>query len=237
MKEIVTNLKKFGKSIFICLLYLIIIPGIAYSFLITNSFNSYSPLKQNLLLTLCQVFAFLFVIFIFRKTLIADFEDFKTNFKKYLKPSLKYWLISLGIMILVNFLINYVLFKGSMALNEEVNRASLTAYPLYSILTLILIGPIAEELIFRANFKNGIRNEKLFLVFTSLLFAGMHLLAYFDTLQSLASSWQQLLYIIPYGALGFAFGLAYLKTKNIYSAIMIHMLQNILSVTIILISL
>ena len=62
----------------------------------------------------------------------------------------------------------------------------------------------------------------------------MHLLAYFDTMADIASSWQQLLYIIPYGALGVVFGLTYIKTNNIYSAIMIHMLQNIISVGVIL---
>ncbi len=237
MKEIIINLKKFGKSVLIWFLYLIIIPGISYAFLINNNFAKLSSLKQNLLLLACELIVFVFVTFIFRKTLIADFKDFKKNFKANFKIIIKYWLIGIGVMILTNFLINYVFFKGSIALNEEANRASLVAYPFYSIITLIILGPISEELIFRVNFKNSIKNETVFLIFTSLLFGGMHLLAYFDSLQSIASSWPQLLYLIPYSALGFTFSLVYLKTKNIYAAIITHMLTNLLSVSIILLSL
>jgi len=237
MKLIIENLKKFGKSLLIWFFYLIIIPGISYAFLISNNFKNLSSLKQNLLLIACELIVFIFVTFIFRKTLINDFKDFKKNYKSNFKVIIKYWLIGIGIMILTNFLINYVFFKGSMALNEEANRASLIEYPLYSIITLILLGPISEELIFRVNFKNSIKNETVFLIFTSLLFGGMHLLAYFDSLQSIASSWPQLLYLIPYSALGFMFSLVYLKTKNIYSAIIAHMLTNLLSVSIILIAL
>ena len=117
------------------------------------------------------------------------------------------------------------------------NRDSLAKLPIYSIISLVILGPISEEIIFRVNFKNSIKNEKLFLIITSLLFGSMHLLAYFDTLQSISSSWSQLLYLIPYTWLGFVFGCVYVKTKNIYPAILIHMLTNLLSVLIILISL
>jgi len=35
-----------------------------------------------------------------------------------------------------------------------------------------------------------------------------------------------LVYIVPYGALGFAFALSYDKTKTIYSSIAMHMIHN-----------
>lgn len=237
MKDIIDNLKKFGKSLLMLFIYIIIIPGISYAFLINNNFKNFGFLKQNLLLLACEGIIFIIVVFLFRKTLINDFKDFKTNFKSYIKIIIKYWLIGMGIMILTNFLINYVFFQGSMALNEAANRESLIKYPIYSIITLVILGPISEELIFRANFKNSIKNEKLFLIITAFLFGGMHLLAYFDSMQSISSSWPQLLYLIPYTALGFVFGYVYLKTKNIYSAIIIHLLTNLLSVSIILLSL
>lgn len=237
MKKIIDNLKKIGKSLLILFIYIIVIPGIAYAFLINNKFDSYSFIKQNLLMLACEMIVFIIVVFIFRKTLINDFKDFKNNFKNYIKIILKYFLIGIGIMVVTNFLINYVLFKGSIPVNEQLNRDSLVKLPVYSIITLVILGPISEEIIFRANFKNSIKNDKLFLIITSLLFGAMHLLAYFDSLQSISSSWQQLLYLIPYTGLGFVFGYVYNKTKNIYSAIIAHMLTNILSVGIILLSL
>jgi membrane protease YdiL (CAAX protease family) len=237
MKNILTDLKKFGKSLLMLFIYIIVIPGISYAFLIDSNFKGFSFLKQNLLMLACEGIVFIIVVFIFRKTLITDFKDFKTNFKSYIKIIIKYFLIGIGIMILTNFIINYIVSPGSIALNEVANRESIIKYPIYSIMTLIILGPISEELIFRANFKNSIKNEKLFLVITALLFGSMHLLAYFDSMQSIASSWEQLLYLIPYTALGFIFGYVYLKTKNIYSAIMVHLLTNLLSLSIILLSL
>lgn len=237
MKEIIERLKKFGKSLLMLFIYIVVIPGISYAFLIDSNFKDYSFIKQNFLMLACEMIVFLIVVFLFRKTLITDFKDFKKNFKSYFKIIIKYWLIGMGIMILANFLINYVFFKGSIPVNEQLNRDSLLKYPIYSIITLVILGPISEEIIFRANFRNSIKNDKLFIIITSLLFGAMHLLAYFDTLQSIASSWQQLLYLIPYTALGFVFAYVYIKTKNIYSAIMIHMLTNILSVGVILLSL
>ncbi len=237
MKNILTDLKKFGKSLLMLFIYIVIIPGISYAFLINNNFEKLSFLKQNLLLLACEGIVFIIVVFIFRKTLITDFKDFKTNFKSYIKIIIKYFLIGIGIMILTNFIINYIVSPGSIALNEVANRESIIKYPIYSIMALIILGPISEELIFRANFKNSIKNEKFFLIITALLFGSMHLLAYFDSMQSIASSWGQLLYLIPYTALGFIFGYVYLKTKNIYSAIIVHLLTNLLSLSIILLSL
>jgi hypothetical protein len=35
---------------------------------------------------------------------------------------------------------------------------------IFFIITLLILGPISEEIIFRANFKNSIKNDKLFLL-------------------------------------------------------------------------
>ncbi len=236
MENIIERLKKIGKSFLMLFIYIIVIPGVLYSLFMNNNFNSYSFLKQNLLMLASEFIVFLILVFLYRKTLIADFKDFKKNFKNYYKLIIKYWLIGIGIMVFINFLINFVFFKGSIAINEELNRETLSNLPLYSIITLLLFGPVSEEIIFRLNFRKSIKNETIFLIVTALLFGSMHLLAYFDTFESIANSWQQLLYLIPYSTLGFIFGYAYIKTKNIFPAICIHMLTNLLSVSIILLS-
>ena len=121
MKEIIENLKKFGKSILMIFIYIIIIPGIAYALLINSNFDKYSFIKQNLLMLACEMIVFLIVIFVFRKDLIADFKNLKRDFKGNFKFIFKYWLIGIVIMVLFNFLINFVFFKGSIAIYEQFN--------------------------------------------------------------------------------------------------------------------
>ena len=60
----------------------------------------------------------------------------------------------------------------------------------------------------------------------TLLFGGMHLLS--------ASSLKELLFIIPYGSLGFFFAKAYYETDNIYTSIIMHIFHNSLSIFFIL---
>ncbi len=232
MKDLFSSVKKFGKSLLILFLYMIVLPGIGFAIFITKGFNDYGFAKQNILLICCELVSFISVMIYFRKDLLKDIKDFKENYKENFKIIIKYWLIGMGIMIIFNFIINIVLFNGSIAANEELNRGALVKYPIYSIVAMIITGPICEEIIFRLNFKKSIKNENVFLIFTTLLFAGVHLMASFDTSASLS----QILYIFPYGALGFAFGKIYLKTNNICSSIIAHMLQNALSIAIILIS-
>jgi len=56
----------------------------------------------------------------------------------------------------------------------------------------------------------------------SLIFGGLHVLS--------ADSLKQVLFIIPYSVLGFAFSLNYVKTKNIASNIFLHCAWNTIAV-------
>ena len=67
---------------------------------------------------------------------------------------------------------------------------------------------------FRGFIRKFIKNDILFIILSSLIFGGLHVLS--------ADSVLQLLYIIPYSVLGLAFSLNYVKTKNIASNIFLH---------------
>lgn len=236
---------KLSKGITLIFIYLLIIPLITLFlvkdisirgplFGILSYFNLSKNLSYSLLLLGCEIFTTLLIVFIFRKTLVKDFKIFKSNIKSCLKTSTKYWIVGIIIMVVSNYLINIVFFKGSIATNEVANRDMISLYPIYAIPSVIIFAPIVEELIFRRGLKDGIKNNTLYLIVSTLLFASIHLITLFTEDFSLVSDWPQLLYIIPYSGLGLAFGLAYIKTKTIYSSIFIHMLQNILSLAIIL---
>lgn len=146
-----------------------------------------------------------------------DFVVFKNNFKLYLTNMLPRF----GIVVIVYFIssVSVLLLAGNIPNNQE----ALLSLPLYLTAFLaIVIGPLTEELMFRGFIKKFIKNDVLFVIISSLIFGGLHVLS--------ADSLQQLLYIIPYSVLGFAFSLNYVKTKNIASNIFLHCAWNTLAV-------
>jgi len=87
---------------------------------------------------------------------------------------------------------------------------------------------MVEELVFRKAFKDAIKNKWLFIIISGLIFGGMHVVGSYTTITDL-------LFIIPYSCLGFAFAAAYYNTDTIFTSITLHMIHNtILTVTSIL---
>lgn len=146
-----------------------------------------------------------------------DFIVFKNNFKLYLGNMLPRF----GIIVIGYFIsnISVLLLVGNIPNNQQ----TLVSMPLYITAFLgIVIGPLTEELMFRGFIKKFIKNDLLFIMVSSLVFGGLHVLS--------ADSFQQVLYIIPYSILGFAFSLNYVKTKTIASNIFLHSAWNTLAV-------
>lgn len=138
-----------------------------------------------------------------------DFIVFKNNFKLYLGNMLPRF----GIVAIIYFMcsITVLLIVDNIPNNQE----ALLSLPLFVTAFLaIVVGPLTEELMFRGFIKKFIKNDILFIILSSLIFGGLHVLS--------ADSLLQLLYIIPYSVLGFAFSLNYVKTKNIASNIFLH---------------
>ncbi len=137
-------------------------------------------------------------------------------------------------MMIFNLILSFIL-GSNLSDNEELNRSILKSYPLYSIPTMIIFGPIIEELVFRLNFSKLFKNKMVLLIVSSIIFAALHLTASFDSFSSILTNAKELLFIFPYLALAFAFGLAYIKTDNILSSILIHITHNTYCVIVILI--
>lgn len=146
-----------------------------------------------------------------------DFIAFKNNFKLYLSNMLPRFGIITVIYLVCS--ISVMLIVGSIPNNQE----ELLNLPLYLTAFLaIVIAPLTEELMFRGFIKKFIKSDILFVILSALIFGGLHILS--------ADSLQQILFIIPYSVLGFAFSLNYVKTKNITSNIFLHCAWNTMAV-------
>jgi len=210
--------------------------GILYIFLyfiVTISlyllFSNYVYSDNTLLMSLSTIFVDLVTVFIFiiifRKKIVPDFYDFKKNYKTYFINNYKYYIIGLIIMLVSNMVINICI--GGLPTNEELNREILFLAPVSSIISMVIIAPINEELITRVYFKDIIKNKYLYIFISGFLFGLLHLLA----IQNL----QEILFVIPYSALGIAFAKIYYNSNNIWTNIFFHSLHNSIAIMLIFI--
>lgn len=210
---------KISKALGVIALYLFL--QIILGALFADVLNSSNEIISNASLMLIYALLVLIISLFFLPTLIDNLHDFK---KENIKIAFKNWGLGFLCMFVSNLYLTY--FIGNIASNETSNRELLMASPVFSIIMMVVLAPILEEIVFRLNLKRVFKNKYVFCLISALLFGGMHLIS--------ASSLKELLYIIPYGSLGFFFAKAYYETDNIYTSIFAHMFHNGLSVLIIL---
>ena len=161
----------------------------------------------------------------YRKDLEKEFKLFRNNFVECMDTGVKCWLAGLGIMMVANVLITIV-FHGGGANNEKAVQSMIHSLPWLMVVNAGFIAPINEEIVFRKSIKDVFGKWKwLFVSLAFLLFGGAHVMGNIQT-------WKDALYIIPYGALGAAFAVAYHKTKTVFTPIAFHMIHNTILICI-----
>lgn len=165
-----------------------------------------------------DLFLLVILIAIYFEDLKKDFLVFKKKYNEYLDTSFKYYFIGLLVMALSNVLIN-TLTPSNIASNEESVQAMIKASPFLTLICTGILAPFVEELIFRKSFRDAFNSKALFIVVSSLVFGGLHVIL---TLKHL----YELLYLIPYCSLGVAFCYSYVKTNNIFTTISLHAIHN-----------
>ena len=191
-----------------------LIPVALFNIDLNNASN-----KMICYLNLYMGLAFGLVVFlIYYKDLISELKKFVHNIKNNFDTGLKYWFLGLIIMYISN-LILLVVFKSGGANNENAVQEMIKLCPIAMGFYTCLIAPFVEEIVFRKTLKDFFKNKWIFVIVSFLFFGGAHVL-------SMASNIIDLLYIIPYGALGATFALAYHKTDTIYTTVTFHVIHN-----------
>ena len=186
--------------------------------LLNLNLKKISGAQQVMLSTFSNVVLLIILFLIFRKELINEWKKFKNNFLEDIDIGVKYWLIGLGIMMVSNIIINFVINLGQAA-NEQAVQQMISSLPWLMLLNAGIIAPFTEEIIFRKGFKKAFPNKYVFIIISALVFGALHVV-------TTMSSPLELLYIIPYGGLGAAFACMYQKTNTIFTDISMHMFHN-----------
>ena len=187
-------------------------------------------IKVICLLISCLIILGIYFL-VYRKDIIRDFKKYfeKGKILDNFETSFKYWLIGFVVMVVSN-LVLAVITNGGIAENEKSVRDLIDAAPLFMLFDVAIYAPIAEELTFRKSVRDAINNKYIYILISGIVFGGLHVI-------TSVTSLIDLLYIIPYSALGISFAALYYKTNNIFSSITMHTMHNTLAIILYLIAL
>ena len=164
------------------------------------------------------------------------------NFVIYLLlkyTSITHDLITLGIYLnlvcsLISFAFAVVLLKDFLIENIKKFKEELSTNILYSatigigmIYVSVILAPVLEELLFRGLIFRSLRsiNRNLAFFASAFLFGFLHIYS-----ALFAGDLSQLIYLLSYGGMGFAFSYAYEKRKTVCVPILMHMINNLVAI-------
>lgn len=167
-----------------------------------------------------NVLIFSLVIYIFNKRLKRDFSAFKNNIGGYVGYIFKWWGIMLGLSLIAGII--RMIFGGAI---ETANQNALNNMPLWYVGPLAIVwAPVVEEGIFRGGLRRFIKNDKLFIILSAVLFGLLH------TIGTEAGLYNILIQSLQYMVMGFVMAYTYTKTNNIFVNMGIHCVQNTVGV-------
>lgn len=227
------NVKNIIKLIISFVLFFNLSLVIAYIFkLVGINYNDFNYFDYACLNTFIELIMFVVVLLFYKKYLKKDLVLFKLNKKDYIKKIISYFLIFLVVKYGVALLSSLLLVMlGSDLVTSENQETVVTlakTMPFMMMISTSLLAPFVEEGIFRLGIKKVINNKYLFILVSGLVFGFMHI---FPTELPL---YVALIESLNYVTMGLLLAYIYNETDNIYVVVIIHALNNLLSMLMIL---
>ena len=227
------NVKNIFKLIISFVLFFNLSLVIAYIFkLVGINYSDFNYIDYACLNTFIELIMFVVVILFYKKYLKKDLVLFKLNKKDYIKKIISYFLIFLvvkyGIALFSSLLL---VMLGSDLVTSENQETVVTlakTLPFMMMISTSLLAPFVEEGIFRLGIKKVINNKYLFILVSGLIFGFMHI---FPTELPI---YVALIESLNYVTMGLLLAYIYNETDNIYVVVIIHALNNLLSMLMIL---
>lgn len=177
------------------------------------------------ILTKNQTVAYFFTYFTSSLIFLFIYKDKLKNDLKNIRNDLNTKNIIIIVLFLVlSFISNIILVNllKQEASNQEIAVSMLTSFPLLGILAICLFGPFVEEIIYRLPYKKN----WLSIIISTIVFTFAHISNF---------SLIQILFFIPYLFLSISFSFAYFKNENIILSTTTHILNNLISIVLLLI--
>lgn len=177
------------------------------------------------ILTKNQTVAYFFTYFTSSLIFLFIYKDKLKNDLKNIRNDLNTKNIIIIVLFLVlSFISNIILVNllKQEASNQEIAVSMLTSFPLLGIIAICLFGPFVEEIIYRLPYKKN----WLSIIISTIVFTFAHISNF---------SLIQMFFLIPYLFLSISFSFAYFKNENIILSTTTHILNNLISIVLLLI--
>lgn len=176
---------------------------------------------------LIEVVAAFIIIMVYHQSLKEEYDNLKSR-PKIVEDIIKLFVIFLVVKIASAVLTSVVAFMLGEEIGESENQNAIItiakAAPLITLISTSVLAPFVEEGIFRLSLSKLYNNKFLFIIMSGLIFGLMHI---FPTTLSVSVA---LIYSITYVTMGIYLAYVYVKYDNIWYCIMIHGLNNLLSI-------
>lgn len=227
------NVKNIFKLIISFVLFFNLSLVIACIFkLVGINYSDFNYIDYACLNTFIELIMFVVVLLFYKKYLKKDLVLFKLNKKDYIKKIISYFLIFLVVKYGVALFSSLLLVMlGSDLVTSENQETVVTlakTLPFMMMISTSLLAPFVEEGIFRLGIRKVINNKYLFILVSGLIFGFMHI---FPTELPL---YVALIESLNYVTMGLLLAYIYNETDNIYVVVIIHALNNLLSMLMIL---
>ena len=202
----------------------------------SDEIKSQASNDMTIIQVLVEIALILIIAFIFIK-------KWKYFFKELGQGKTWMW-FGIGIGVIFGFNIVYNMFlqalgKGSDNTNQESVMEFIFSKPMWAFMFVCIAAPLFEELVFRFGvfraFCSSKKMQIIGIIVTSLLFAGIHMVATFEEVFSGEGApnyqllWDDLLTFPSYIAGALVLTFSYYKTKNLATPILIHIANNFIS--------
>lgn len=195
----------------------------------TSIFNGKDVAYLNALI---ELIVFGVVYLLYHKKIKDDFDKLKLNSKDSVSKIFNYFALFLGIKIgfaLITGVLSALLgLEVTSSENQNAIDSITNNAPLMMLISTSLLAPFVEEGIFRLGIKNVVKNKYAFILISGLIFGFMHI---FPTDLVL---YEALIQSIVYVAMGVYLAYIYSETDNIWISIIVHGLNNLLSMAALL---
>lgn len=211
------DIKKIIKSLSVILLYFLYTSGLYMipMHLMGISTSVFDKFWLEIYFFTADILLMCILGIIYNKEITSGFKSLSLQTMEF---GVKVWIIGMIVMGISNTLISNFS-PVTMAGNEESVQNALAILPIYMAFSTVIFAPFVEEIVFRQTLRDLFKNNILFILSAGLIFGGIHVMDFYN-------SYYDLLFIIPYGALGIAFAYIYSKTNNLTISMILHAIHN-----------
>lgn len=166
-----------------------------------------------------------------KDSMIEQFKDFKKNIKNHMFYGCVVGVLLIYACQIVGGLLTLALGGNQSSENQQFIESISTSYPVIMIFVSCVLAPIVEEMLFRGIVFGWLYewNPKMAHLISAFIFGFIHIMS--AVMNGNISEWVQ---IFPYFLMGFVLSYLYEKQNNIYVPILSHMMNNMISMCLVL---